>query len=434
MSRRRTGVSIALGVIALLGTTTSVFAAGGAFVERDVQVLQTFSSAEASGSFGWAVSGVADPKHKHRQNALIGEAFNGPSFDQGSAHLYSSRTGELLYRFDGAAGDWFGFSVADAGDVDRDKANDILVGAPGADETHPGYADLYSGRTGALLHRFVGEQGGDSFGWSVSSAGDVDGDKRPDLLIGAPAYNGHAHAGRAYLYSGATYELIRTLEGEAQGDEFGSGAGSTADVDRDRVPDQIVGAREALAADGRPRGKVYVYSGATGARLFTIDPVALSLQLGSFFVAGVGDVNGDKTPDIYAGDYADRTNGILAGRAGVYSGRDGSELLSWLGAAPNDGLGPGRGAGDVNGDGRPDIVVGSYSSSAGAEQAGKVQLFSGADGSLLRTITSTTAGENLGFDAVGLGDVNGDEIPDALVSAATGDRVYILAGTAPGKP
>src|SRR5215204_7197153 len=104
MSRRRTGVSIALGVIALLGTTTSVFAAGGAFVEPDVQVLQSFTSAEASGSFGWAVSGVADPQHKHRQNALIGEAFNGANFDQGSARLYSSRTGELLYRFDGAAG------------------------------------------------------------------------------------------------------------------------------------------------------------------------------------------------------------------------------------------------------------------------------------------------------------------------------------------
>ena len=432
MTRVRKGVGVALGLVVMLATATAVLAAGGAFLEPDVQVLQTFESADGSGSFGWAVSAVADPKHKHRQNALIGEAFNGPNFDQGSAHVYSSATGELLHRFDGEAGDWLGFSVADAGDVDRDKASDILVGAPGADETRPGYVDLYSGETGALLHRFTGEQGGDSFGWSVSSAGDVDDDKRPDILIGASAYNGHAHAGRAYIYSGATYELIRTLDGDAQGDEFGSGAGWTADVDRDHVPDQIIGAREVRAADGRPRGKVYVFSGATGAQLFTIDPVALSLELGSFFVAGVGDVNGDKTPDIYAGDYADRTNGIVAGRAGVYSGRDGSELLSWLGAAPGDGFGPGRGAGDVNGDGRPDIVVGSYSSSAGAAMAGKVQLISGADGSLLRTITSTTAGENLGFDAVGLGDVNGDDVPDVLASAATGDRVYVIAGALGG--
>ena len=85
-----------------------------------------------------------------------------------------------------------------------------------------------------------------------------------------------------------------------------------------------------------------MYSGKTGARLFTIGPVALSVELGSFFVAGVGDVERDGTPDVYAGDYADRTNGILAGRAAVYSGRDGSELRSWLGTGPGEGLGPGE--------------------------------------------------------------------------------------------
>ena len=97
--------------------------------------------------------------------------------------------------------------------------------------------------------------------------------------------------------------------------------------------------------------------------------------------------------------------------------------------APNDGLGPGRGAGDANRDGAADLIIGSYNSSRrGEPEEARSQLFSGRDGSLLRTITSTTAGENLGFDAVGLGDVNGDWRPDALVSAATGDRVYVIAG------
>ena len=139
------------------------------------------------------------------------------------------------------------------------------------------------------------------------------------------------------------------------------------------------------------------------------------------------------TPDFYVGDYADTTNGIdaagnPAGRAGVYSGRDGHELLSWLGDTPEAGLGPGRGAGDVNGDGRPDLIVGSYTSNAGAPAAGKVQIFSGADGSLLRTITSTVENDNLGFDAVGLGDTNRDGVPDELLSAANGNHVYIVAG------
>jgi FG-GAP-like repeat/FG-GAP repeat len=426
-SGRAARAAVAAAITLLIGGTAA-FAAGGSFLEPDVRVLQQFDG-EGSQSFGWAVSPVAAPGQKHRLNALISEPFNGPNFDQGSAHLYSSRDGGLIRRWDGNAGDWFSFSVADAGDVDRDKANDILIGAPGPNAAGgPGFVELYSGRSGSLLHRFVGEQAGDSFGWAVSSAGDVDDDNHPDILIGAPAFPVHAHAGHAYVYSGRTYELIRRVSGDAQGDEFGSGVGWTEDVNRDGAPDQIIGAREALAPDGLPRGKVYVYSGKTGLRLLTIDPSPLGLQFGSFFVAGIGDVNRDKTPDVYVGDYADRTNGIGAGRAAVFSGRDGKELRAWLGEA-GDGLGPGRGAGDVDGDGRPDVIVGSFSSSAGAQQAGKVQIFAGRDGSLLRAITSTTANENLGFDAVGIGDANRDGVPDALVSAATGDHVYIFAGS-----
>jgi hypothetical protein len=87
----------------------------------------------------------------------------------------------------------------------------------------------------------------------------------------------------------------------------------------------------------------------------------------------------------------------------------------------------------VNGDGRPDLIVGSYTSSAGAFQAGKVQIFSGATGGLLRTITSTVENEQLGFDAVGLGDTNRDGLPDEIVSAANGNHVYIVAGTRLGR-
>ncbi len=138
----------------------------------------------------------------------------------------------------------------------------------------------------------------------------------------------------------------------------------------------------------------------------------------------MGDVNGDGIPDVYGADFDDSPD--FSGRAGVYSGRDGSELLSWNGA-PAAGLGPGREACDVNGDGRPDLAIGSYT--YGADGAGRVQIFSGADGSALRTVTSTTPGEALGFDAVGLGDVNDDAVPDLLVSAANGDTVYLIAGT-----
>ena len=81
-----------------------------------------------------------------------------------------------------------------------------------------------------------------------------------------------------------------------------------------------------------------------------------------------------------AADYAAGDNGLGSGFAAVYSGRDGTLLHSWTGAQPGDGLGPGRGAGDIDGDHRPDIAVGSYSNSDGAPGAGKIELYSGATG------------------------------------------------------
>jgi hypothetical protein len=76
-----------------------------------------------------------------------------------------------------------------------------------------------------------------------------------------------------------------------------------------------------------------------------------------------------------------------------------------------------------------DISVGSYTNDDGGTDAGKIQIFSGRSGRRLRTITSTTAGEQLGFDAVGIGDVNRDRKPDLLASAAEGDTLYVIAGT-----
>ncbi|HET7555912.1 MAG TPA: integrin alpha [Gaiellaceae bacterium] len=424
-------LSLAVAALVLLSAALAVGASGGgaSFVEHDVRVLQEFDSngpAPAGSYFGWAVSELGDVDGDGVKDAIVGEPYNGGDGATGTTYVYSGRTGRLIHRFDGAPGDQYGFAMADAGDTNGDGVHDVLVGAPG---NGPGHVDLYSGRTGALLHRFVGGSDGDAFGWSVSSAGDVDGDHHADVLIGAPQAFGAVGAGYATIYSGRTYGPIRTLTGDAVGDQLGSGAGWSRDVNGDRVPDQIVGARN---AGPDQRGRAYVYSGRTGARLYAIDASPHGGQFGSFFVAGVGDVNGDRTPDFYVGDYADTTGGSIdgnpAGRAGVYSGRDGRELHAWIGDSADAGLGPGRSAGDVNGDGRPDLIVGSYTSSAGAFQAGKVQIFSGATGALLRTITSTRENDQLGFDAVGLGDTNRDGVPDELVSAANGNHVYIVAG------
>ena len=392
----------------------AVPAAANAGFKEPVKVLWQHTGA-AGQYFGWAVSPLADANRDGVTDAIIGEPGSGvPGEDAGTTWIHSGRTGAALRRFDGRPGDQNGFAIADVGDLDRDGVHDVLSGAPRWAADTAGHAYLISGRNGSLLRTFTGEVSGDSFGAAVSSAGDVNRDGRPDLLIGAASHPG---GGMAYVYSGRTFRLLYRIAPPDATHAFGYGTGSTEDVNRDRVPDLIVGGG----------GTAYVFSGRDGRRLYALPPSAAPRQFGTFFLAGVGDVNHDHVPDVYGGDYAAADNGPSSGFAGVYSGRDGTLLRSWTGAA-GDGLGPGRGAGDVDRDRRPDLAVGSYLNSDGAPGAGKIELFSGATGAKLRTITSTTANEQLGFDTVGVGDVNRDHRPDLLGSAAEGDTVYMFAG------
>jgi hypothetical protein len=384
-------------------------AAANAGFKEPVKVIWQHTGAEG-GYYAWGVAPLEDLDRDGADEVLTGE----PYPDAGTTWVQSGRTGRTLHRIDGKPGDQAGFAVTDAGDLDRDGRHEFLSGAPRQSADTEGHAYLYSGRTGRLLHTFAGGVSGDSFGAAVTSA-DVDRDGRRDLVVGAPTHPG---GGLAYVFSGRTFRLLYTIPPPDPDHTFGYGTGATEDVDRDRVPDLIVGGG----------GAAYVFSGRDGRELYELPPSAAPQQFGTFFLAGVGDLNHDRVPDVYGADYAAADNGPASGYAGIYSGRDGTLIRSWTGAA-GDGLGPGRGAGDVNFDGVNDISVGSYLNSDGGAQAGKIQIFSGRNGRRLRTITSTTAGEQLGFDAVGIGDVNRDRKPDLLASAAEGDTLYVIAGT-----
>jgi FG-GAP-like repeat len=390
-----------------LGAPASAAAHNNGFVER-VRVLHEWHGAPG-GFFGWAVSELADIDGDHAGDLIIGEP-NTPG--GGTTYVYSGRSGRLIYTLPGVAGDFQGGAIADAGDTNGDGVHDIVSGAPGVGAAGgPGRLYLYSGRTGRLLHTWEGGPPNDQLGYAVASAGDQDHDGRADVLAGAVGVNGGA--GAAYVFSGRTYKVLRRIDGDAS-DSFGSAVDWTRSLDRDRRADLIVGAFTEPGA--------HVFSG-LGGELFSLAPPPGAGAFAQFFVAGVGRVNGDRTPDVYAADYAANAG---AGYAAVYSGRDGSVIHTWAGG-PGDGMGPGREAGDVNGDRHTDLAVGSYTASYGATGGGRVSVFSGRSGGVLRTITSTTANENLGFDAVGVGDVNRDHRPDLLLSAASGSTVYLVA-------
>jgi hypothetical protein len=400
----------ATALAATLALTAPAVAHAG--FKEHVKVLWQHTGAEGK-YYAWGVAPLEDIDHDGADEVIAGEVGVPGSDDPGAAYVQSGRTGRILHKFVGQPGDQNGFAITDAGDIDRDGVHDVLSGAPRQNADTEGHAYLYSGRTGRLLHTFAGATTGDGFGTAVTSA-DVNRDGRNDLVIGAAFAPG---GGLASVYSGRTFKLLYTIPPPDTTHLFGYGTGTTDDLDRDHVPDLIVGGG----------GTAYVFSGRDGHMLFPLPGPAAPRQFGTFFLAGVGDLNHDHVPDLYGGDYAAGDGGALGGFAAVYSGRDGTPLHSWIGAA-GDGLGPGRGAGDVNRDHVNDISVGSYTNSDGAPGAGKIQIFSGRSGRTLRTITSTTEGENLGFDAVGIGDVNRDHRPDLLASAAEGDTLYVIAG------
>lgn len=411
-------------LLAAVGLPATARAEPGVFVEPEVEVLQVFEGDRHGSLFGWAVSAVADVDGDGASEVLTGAPFNTlGGMNAGRAYLYSGATGAPLFVWTGEAGDRLGFSIADAGDVDGDGTPDVIVGAPGPVEA-AGEAHLYSGATGEELAVLTGSVAGDDFGVSVTGVGDVDGDGLADVLVGAPRDPTIGlDSGRVTLFAAVDWSTPRwSREGEA-GMRLGGGAGPIGDVSGDGIADVVVGAH----GNG---GAVWVLSGDDGSDVHV--PLLgdrSAGNLGQFFVAGVGDVDGDAVPDVYGGDFGDAALGPGTGRAYVWSGASGERLHTFAGLAAGDGLGCGRGAGDADGDGVPDLAVGSYSASpGGVVQAGLVTIFSGATGEVIRTITGTTELEQVGFDAVGIGDVNGDGRDDLAISGANDDRVYVIAG------
>ena len=422
MNHRHSRPTAAAAIGLALGLTVApAAAASNGFVE-DIDVLVALHGDASNVYFGWAVSELTDIDADGVTDIIVSDPYR---VGGGAAYVFSGADGAPIYEWITAGTNNSGYAIADAGDADADGTNDILVG----DAFGNGAVDLRSGATGDVIHRFDGVAG-EGLGAAVSTAGDVNGDGHADLLLGAPRVDGAVgvDSGAVYVVSGASYEVLRTIRGEDAGGRFGTGADLTGDLDGDGKGDFTIGARD---SGPHNNGRAYAFSSATGAKIWTLTAPRTGNELGSFFVGGLDDLDGDGTGDVYVGDYADSANGGQAGAAVVVSGADGSLIHAWNGPRPKEGMGPGREAGDIDGDGVQDVAVGSYLSSTGAKGAGRVDVFSGATGDPIASITSTRLGENLGFDVVGLGDTNGDGAPDLLVSAATGKNVYVISGDLP---
>jgi hypothetical protein len=269
-----------------------------------------------------------------------------------------------------------------------------------------------------------GSTPGGRFGAAISSAGDVNGDGRPDVLVGEP--HGRVRGtrrGRATVFSGANGAPLLLLEGRADHDRFGAALDGGEDLDADGVPDLVVGAPRGSGG----RGSVTAFSGATGRPLFHLEGEAAGDEFGRA-LALVGDADGDGSCDLLIGAPHNSAAGSLAGRAYLFSGRDRRLLLS-IDGAPWDQLGASVSpAGDVDLDGRADLWIGAPFSDEPGFNAGLARAHSGDGGAVLLRLAGLQPGDQLGFSVRRGGDLDGDGRRDLIAAAPASDAGGLDSG------
>ncbi len=376
------------------------------------------------------------------------------------SRAHAKLMGEVDYQVAGTA-------LSGAGDVDRDGLADLLIGAKGYD-SYRGVACLFLGPVSGTMgissaDAFLrGQTQGDYAGSAVAAAGDVNGDGFIDLMVGAPNEETNGGAGSAYVVLGPVTgdadlgDVALKLTGEAENDSAGTAVAGAGDVDGDGLDDLLVGADGEDSAES-DAGAAYLVFGsqlgsapdlqrlaAASAKLLGTSP---SEKTGAA-VASAGDVDGDGLADLLIGAWSADGEASNCGAAYFMLGPVSGELpltaadATLLGEDTQDDAGQAvASAGDVDGDGLPDLLIGAPDAGEDDCEGGTAYLVLGLPSGTVSlseaeaVMFGETDGDQAGCAVAGAGDADGDGRDDVLVGAswaAGGGAAYLLLGPVTG--
>jgi len=436
--------------------TTKTWETGGSVLYGEVYGHKAINVGDVTGN-GYDDALVSD-KNAESQPSDV------QTVNRGAVYLYEGSANGLSFspiwsytetQLDsaGTVGARYGYSLAAAGDINQDGFNDFIVGATTYSSTtvdHIGRVYVYLGTSGGVLATpFTIEsetQPGSNFGTSVAAA-DVNGDGRKDLIIGHPEYDNLADApnisqGRVLVFLAkpaaqfittnpstwfsATADWSYTVTGNAAG--FATHVDNAGDVDNDGFEDIIVGS-PGYSNGQNQEGAAYIFYGSAAGMSSRTPWRVESNQIQAWMgmrVAGVGDVNGDFIDDVMVSAIAWDTNAISEGKAFLYLGVTGAgpsttESWSYLGGSDHANLNSVAAAGDVNGDGYGDVIIGLQAYSNPENLEGRILLFegnaNGLDANPVWGKESNVVSGQIGYSVGGGGDFNGDGFSDIIAGA-----------------
>jgi hypothetical protein len=390
---------------------------------------------QANAKYGYSVSTAGDVDGDGDSDIIIGAPdFDNGETNEGRVFVFHGGNETAIPNWTAEGNQsyaYFGYSVSTAGDVNGDGYSDVIIGAywydPGVGRT--GRAFAYLGSASGLANDPVwtadGVSSQDNFGWAVSDAGDVNGDGYGDVVVGAHGYtNGQSHEGGAFVYHGSQSGLSMTPDWIGEADvasgQYGYSVSTAGDVNRDGFCDLIVSANDIRG------GKAFVYLGSLAGLAGA--PAWEDSGQGYYgtSVSTAGDVNRDGYSDIIVGDPKYTNGETQEGAAYVYLGSPSGPLTwpHWIGQGNQSYASYGWSvstAGDVNGDGCSDIIVGAPRYDNGQEDEGKVFVYHGSESSSLIDTDWAPEGDQLqaefGRSVSTAGDFNGDGFSDVIVGA-----------------